>query len=76
MKNPGKPVLTDWRARRLGQAARKIEKLFKRKLSSPVPLDMEWLYEDKQLVVDLTKRFAVTADDEDDVKKQLEYYEP
>ena len=34
------------------------------------------LYEDKQLVVDLTRRFAVTADDDDDVKKQLGYYEP
>jgi len=59
VKNPGKPVLTDWRARRLGRAARKIEKLFQRKLPAPVPLDMEWLYEDKQLHIVQVRPFVV-----------------
>ena len=59
--NPGKPVLTDGRARKLGRAARRIEKLFRGVWADSPPLDLEWLYVKRKLNVVQVRPYVVHA---------------
>jgi hypothetical protein len=53
--NPGKPVLTNARARLLGRSARAIVKLFPRDR----PLDIEWLFEGETLHIVQARPYVV-----------------